>query len=246
VGETAKKGSRVVIVISTGPAIKGMIDVANESPAEASANLRKAGFKARTKPQSSSTVPAGTVIGTEPSTGTATVQGTTVAVLVSSGPAPVSVPSLRGDTLATAEAALTSNGLTLGEVTNKPSPTATPGTVLSQSPAAGLSVRAGSKVGLTVAEAPKVTVPTVVGDTEVVAKAMLERLGLVPQVSPEVTTEASKQGLVTRQNPTGGTRALKGATVIIFVGETGTTSTPTTSTSTSPPPSSSSSGSSQP
>jgi len=245
-GERVQKGSRVSIVISNGPAIKGVVDVAGQTPGQALAKLKAEGFKPVKKAQASDKVPAGRVIGTEPSAGTAEVQGSKVVVLVSSGPAPVSVPDLKGESLAEAEAALQKVGLTLGTVTRKPSSAAAPGTVLSQSPGANSSVHAGSAVDLTVAQAPKpkmVAVPTVVGDTEAAAVTAVRAAGLEAQVTPVETSEVPKQGTVLRQSPAAGTRAAKESTVMIFVGVAPTT--PSTGPTGTTSPASSSPGASQ-
>ena len=205
------------------------------------AKLRGEGFKAVKKLQSSEKVAIGKVIGTEPPAGAAEVQGSMVVVLVSSGPAPVNVPDLKGETLAAAEAELSSDGLTLGAVTKKTTSTGTPGTVLSQSPTAGSQLRAGGKVSLTLAQEPKaklVAVPTVVGDTEAAAVTALHAAGLEAQVTTVETSEAAQQGKIVRQSPTGGTHAAKGSTAMIFVGvapSTTTTTTPGTTTPSSPP-----------
>src|SRR4051812_49345084 len=77
----------------------------------------------------------------------------------------VTVPALKGQTQAAAEQSLTKVGLALGDVT--PQVTTNQGDVgkvLDSSPASGASVKKGSKVGLTIGQAPDtVAVPPVVG-----------------------------------------------------------------------------------
>ncbi len=238
-GVSVKKGSRVDIVISSGPALVGVPSVNGERSAEAVKKLEEAGFKPKVKQAPSPTVQAGKVIGTEPSG--AAVQGGQVTVLVSSGPAPVSVPDLSGDSRAGAESTLKGEGLIVGTVTKQPSSTGTPGTVISQTPASGTSVKSGSAVNLVLAEKEKaidVVVPTVVGMTEAEAEAKLTSVGLITQSFTTETTEASQQGKVLRQSPSGGSPARKGATVTIFVGLAGGTTSTGTSTTTTPPASS--------
>jgi eukaryotic-like serine/threonine-protein kinase len=233
-GATAKKGAHVGIVVSDGPQTVPLMDVSGLTEAKAIATLRKAHFKTKTKPEASKTVEAGHVIGTEPSAETEVQEGSVITLLVSSGPAPVHVPDVVGETVEAAEATLTNAELVLGGVTKQVSSSQPAGTVLVQSPAAGSSVRAGTKVSLTVAKAPReVAVPTVVGAAEAVALAHLKHDGFVPKAEPRTTSEQAQVGVVLEQSPEGGARARKGATVTIVVGKLG--STTTTSTTTTPP-----------
>jgi serine/threonine-protein kinase len=235
---TVAKGSQVKIVVSGGPASLPLPDVHGLRADEATARLHKAGFKTQVRNRSSSSVPTGVAIGTEPPAHVVTQQGTVVTVLVSSGPALVKVPDMRGESQTGAEAALADAGLQLGTVTKQQTSSQAPGTVLSQEPASGTQVQAASKVNLTVAEAPKakqVSVPTVVGRTELAAEEAIERAGLQPVVSTLPASEASQVGKVLRQTPSGGTKSAKGSNVRIFVGlSSGGSTTPTTTTPTTP------------
>src|SRR5947199_16482 len=69
-GTLVKKGSRVNIRVSGGPASAALPSVEGLSASQAVAKLRKAGFKPTTKSQPSTTVPDGKVIGTDPPAGT--------------------------------------------------------------------------------------------------------------------------------------------------------------------------------
>ena len=238
-GTPVKKGTRVSIVVSGGPASVPLIDVAGLSAAKAEAELRKAHFKTRIKAEPSKTVEAGLVIGSEPSAETEVQEGRVITLLVSSGPAPVRVPDVTGQSIEAAEATLSNAELAVGTVTKRVSSTQAPGTVLEQSPTPGGSVRAGEKVNLTVAQAPKeVAVPNVVGAAEAAAAAALKHAGFKSRTEKRPTSEQSQVGAVLEQSPSGGARARKGATVTMVVGvlspttTTPTTSTPTTTTGT--------------
>ncbi|HXN38024.1 MAG TPA: Stk1 family PASTA domain-containing Ser/Thr kinase [Solirubrobacteraceae bacterium] len=241
-GDDAKKGARVSIVVSQGPASAALVDVDGQSAAQAGALLRKAGFKPTTKGQASATIKAGLVIATEPPAGTELQVGSEVTLLVSSGPAPVRVPDVVGQSQTAAEATLSNAELSVGTVNKQVSSTQAPGTVLSQSPTAGSSLHAGEKVELTVAQAPKpVTMPNVVGAAEAAAVAALEHLGLAVHKVSHPTSEQPQVGVVLEQAPPPGGHVRKGATVQITVGvlapeTTPTTSTPTTSTPTTSTP----------
>jgi beta-lactam-binding protein with PASTA domain/predicted Ser/Thr protein kinase len=239
-GRRVEKGSRVSIVVSSGPANAPLASLAGLSAAQASSKLRKAGFKPSIKKQASTTVAAGRVIGTEPSAGTVVQVGSTVTLIVSSGPAPVRVPDLTGETQSAAEATLANAELALGTVTQRVSSNQQPGIVLSQAPPSGASVHAGDKVNLVVAQAPKETaVPNVVGQNETAAAATLGQAGFAPKTTPETVSEQGQVGIVLKQSPAAGANATKGTTVTLTVGVLGTPTTPTTPTTTTtvtPPP----------
>ncbi|HSZ13046.1 MAG TPA: Stk1 family PASTA domain-containing Ser/Thr kinase [Solirubrobacteraceae bacterium] len=241
-GSAAKKGSRVGIVVSEGPANVPLTDVTNLTAAQAEARLHKAHLKTKTKTEASKTVEAGRVIATEPPAETEVQEGRVITLVVSSGPAPVHVPDVTGQTLEAAEATLTNDELGVGTVTKKVSGSQPAGTVLAQSPTTGSSVKAGTKVELTVAQAPKeVEVPNVVGATEVAATAALKQAHLKSTVQLRATSEPAQVGVVLEQTPAAATQARKGTTVTLVVGMLGspTTTTPTTtttSTTTTTPP----------
>jgi hypothetical protein len=100
--------------------------------------------------QSSSSVPAGNVISQSPAAGASVADGSAVSLVISSGPAPVAVPNVVGKLQAAATSAITGAGLALGTVTNQSSSSVAIGTVISESPAAGTSVAAGSAVNLVI------------------------------------------------------------------------------------------------
>ena len=230
-GARVAKESRVAIVVSGGPASAPVTDVEGLSASAALAKLRKAGFKPRSSSETSSTVAAGKVIGTDPPAGTEKQLGSPVVVLVSSGPAPVKVPDVTGQSLSAAEATLTNASLEVGTVTKRSSASASPGTVLSQSPATGTSVKAESKVDLVVAQAPKeVAVPDVLGESQTLALVALGQAGFKPKTTSEQTSEASKVGMVLHQSPAAGAKAPKGSAVTIAIGVLGAETTPTTPT----------------
>jgi serine/threonine-protein kinase len=243
-GSLVKKGSRVSILVSGGPASEPLVNVEGLGASQAVAKLRKAGFKPTTKTQPSTTVAAGKVIGTNPPAGTELQLGSLVTVLVSSGPEAVHVPDVVGQSLPAAEATLTNAGLAVGTVTKKVSSTQAPGTVLSQSPSTGASAHVGDKVNLTVAQASnEAAVPNVVGKSEALAAAALGEAGFKPKTAPAPTTEPAQVGVVLKQSPAAGARARKGSSVTLSVGVLSTPTTPTTpttppatTTTTTPPP----------
>ena len=239
-GSRVEKGARVTVVVSSGPAPVAVPAVAGMSEATAVAKLRKAGFKPTPRAEASSSVASGTVIGTDPPAGTEQQSGSPVTVTVSSGPAPVKVPDVKGQTRSQAEATLTNAGLEVGTVTERPSATAAAGTVLSQSPASGSSVKSESKVELVVAKAPsEATVPDVLGEKQALADRELTAAGFKVKAAQMETGEEAKVGTVLSQTPSAGVKAPSGSTVTIGLGVAAATTTPTTTTTTTtttPPP----------
>ncbi len=236
-GSRVGKGGRVSIAVSSGPGSMALGSYEGMPAAQAIDKLRAAGFKPTRKEQPSGKVAQGKVIGTEPPAGTELQVGSPVVVVLSSGPAQVKVPDVSGDSQAGAEAALTAVGLTVGTVTQQVS-TQPAGSVISQSPSAGSSVRTDTEVSLVVAKASdEVAVPKVVGESETTAAAALGGAGFAPVVVTAPTSEEAKVGAVLKQSPTAGTKARKGSTVTLTVGTKATETTSTPTTTTTPPPS---------
>jgi serine/threonine-protein kinase len=237
-GTAVKKGTRVSVVVSSGPGILALPDVDQKSSAEAVKILREKGFHPNTQNQSSSTVGKGLVISTNPAAGTEVQVGSPVTVLVSSGPQEASVPEVTGESQAAATATLAAAGLKV-TVTKREVAEPSPGTVISQSPSAGSTLTVGSHVTIVVAQAQKQTpVPSVVGQSEVQAVATLTAAGFTSTTVTRTVTEPSKVGIVVQQSPVAGHKLAKGATVTIAVGAVGqqTTTTPTTTTPTTSTP----------
>jgi beta-lactam-binding protein with PASTA domain len=235
-GSVVRKGSRVTLLVSSGPGSAAVPQVKGLTSAQAVAKLTKAGFKPSTQSQSSTTVPAGKVISTEPAAHTEAQAGSPIAVLVSSGPAQVRVPDVTGQSEAEAKASLRAVGLEPGAVTRQESAGAEAGVVLSQSPAAGSSVATGQSVSLLVVKAPReTTVPRVVGKKEELAEGELVGAGFKPQTTKRTVVNSEEAGIVLQQTPAGGLKAKRGATITIVVGQLGAQTTPSTTTTTPPP-----------
>jgi eukaryotic-like serine/threonine-protein kinase len=238
-GTVVGKGSRVSVVVSSGPGIVALPDVTGKKSSEALKILRGKGFQPTVQDQSSDTVAKGLVISTSPAADTEVQVGGPVTVAVSSGPQEASVPEVAGESQANATAALAAAGF---KVTVAKREVAEPaaGTVVSQSPVAGTQLKVGGQVTITVAQAPKqLPVPSVVGQSEAQAQAALTAAGYVSHTVSRTVTEPSKAGVVVQQSPGSGSRPTGSKVVTIAVGALAqqTTSTPTTTT-TPPPPAS--------
>ena len=96
-------------------------------------------------------VEEGKVLESRPRAGSTVKQGSAVEVVISLGSRMARVPDLAGKALSAADLTARAEGLELGESLAVFSATAPPGVVVGQSPSAGESAPAGSKVDLLVA-----------------------------------------------------------------------------------------------
>ncbi|WP_406304022.1 Stk1 family PASTA domain-containing Ser/Thr kinase [Streptomyces sp. NBC_00885] len=141
-------------------------------------------------------------------------QGETVQVVVSEGAPKVEIPDVTEKSRANAEKALTDKGFRV-KIVESESSDEDPGTVLSQDPRGGTQAEKGTEVTLTVAKQAKVNVPPVVGRLFDDAKSQLETLEFTV-VRADVDSD-QPTGTVIRQDPSGDSKAAKGATVTLQV-----------------------------
>lgn len=100
------------------------------------------------------TITAGSIISQTLAPGNVVAVGSSVDLVVSLGPAPVNVPNIVGLTQTAAALAVTTAGLTVGDITLTNSNNVPAGSVISQNPLAGASTTPGSGVYLTVSLGP--------------------------------------------------------------------------------------------
>jgi serine/threonine-protein kinase len=231
-GSKVDKGGTVTIWVSTGPPKVTVPTVKGQQWPDAQQALRNAGLKpvehivpGNKKDQVTATDPAG---------GERVPKGSTVRVNVMSGPATAAVPGVVGLTVDQAQAKLHAAGFN-GNPTFVNNSTAPQGQVISQNPAPGTTATKGTTVNFNVSNGPpQVTVPDVVGYTSQQAVSTLEAAGfLVDQ--QYVSTDASQDNIVQRQNPPGNSQAEKGSHVTIVVGQHSPGPPPTTTTTTTTP-----------
>jgi beta-lactam-binding protein with PASTA domain len=234
-GSVVQRGAHVSVVVSSGPASVGVPDVKGLTSGEAEHKLEQAHFKPNVQSRSSASVASGKVISTEPSQGVPLLAGSPVTVFVSSGPPQVEVPTVTGQDEDEARGSLRAAGLHVGTVTKREEAGQAPGTVLSQSPSAGSSVRSDEAVSLVVAKASQeVAVPRVVGKKQERAEGELIGAGFVVKSITRTVTSEAEVGLVLQQTPAGGTKAKRGATIKLTVGELAAQTTPSTTATTTP------------
>jgi eukaryotic-like serine/threonine-protein kinase len=178
---------------------------------QATTALTTDGFTvAKVSPVHSNNVPKGTVVGTSPS-GRAT-KGAAVTILVSSGPFTSVVPSVHGDTLTAAQAALQRVHLT--PAVQKVGSDSPVGTVLGTNPAAGTTWPQTKPVTILVAGGP--AVPNFVGQSLQVAQQWASANGINLQQQQNQNSQ-QQAGTITGQEPAAGSLYQQGETVVVNV-----------------------------
>lgn len=231
----AEKGSTVTLTVSDGPSQVEVPELVGLTEKSAIGRLTKAGLKSETTNASSTDVEKGRVISASPDQGEQAPKGATVTLTVSSGPEQVELPDVTKQSYDEAKSQLEAAGF---KVTRKDQETADedPGTVIGENPAGGTQQPEGTSVQLTVAKEPtEIDVPDTTGEDQATAVKKLSGRGFqVDQQTQDVDTP-DNDGVVIEQDPAGGGKAKKGATVTIVVGRfnpdlnpegEGTTTTP--------------------
>jgi serine/threonine-protein kinase len=242
-GEKADKGSTVTIVVSQGPGQTTVPQVTGLRERVARRALRTAGLKVAVVRSFSADVASGHVVSATPPEGTTVQRGTQVRLTVSRGAQPVTVPDVTGKQVAEARGILEGKGLQVKEK-EQVSSDKDPGTVLSQSPGSGSSLKPGGTVTLTVAKAPpQVSVPDVTGEPRDQARQDIHDAGLKVRSQPQSVDNPDQDGTVVDQSPAGGTSVDKGTRVTLKIGrfspaapEGGASPTPSPTASPSPSP----------
>ncbi len=217
-GTQVSPGSAVAIVISDGPLLSAVPNVVGQAEAAAVAALQGAGLTATTSHANHATVAAGLVISQQPAGGAQVTPGSAVAIVISDGPLLSAVPSVVGQTEAAAVATLQGAGLT-ATTSHAHHATVPVGRVISQQPAAGAQVAAGSAVAIVISDGPTlVAVPDVVSQTEASATAALQSAGLTATTS-HANHATVVAGRVISQQPAAGAQVAAGSAVGIVISD---------------------------
>ncbi len=170
-----------------------------DSPESVEKLLRDNGLVPKRGPaQFSRDIAQGGVIGLSPTPGTRVSVGATVTVVASAGNHPVDIPDVRGRTPEEATQLLRAAGLTVTETKQQFDSGTEAGKVFGTDPSG--QVNKGGSVTLLVSNA--LTVPDVTGRSASEAQEMLERAGLVA----ELTGETGSGSVVTSTSPSAGGR----------------------------------------
>ncbi len=146
-GDELKPGTAVDLVVSKGPKPVRLAGYAGSPADEVRAELQAAGLVVTETEEFSTEYAAGLVISTSPGKGERVPVGSTVALVVSKGPPPVEVPYLID--MKRDDAVFLLQDLGLNVDVNEP-PFTPLNRVISQNPAAGTLVPAGSTVTITI------------------------------------------------------------------------------------------------
>lgn len=240
-GTRVDKETTVVIFVSSGKAKTTVPDVVDHTRDDAVAALTAAHLKVDVHEVYSEKEP-GTVTAQDPPAGTRVEEGATVRINISRGVKQVPVPSVVGQTIDEANAALEAAGFVVGapvfENSDKPE-----NTVIAQDPGGGSLQRPGTTVTITASKGPaKTPVPDVEGLDTASARATLTAAGFKVVVVFADTDNPSEDGIVLVQSPGAGTDAAPGDTITLTAGRfvapptTDTTTTDTTTIPTEPIP----------
>jgi serine/threonine-protein kinase len=185
----------------------------------AEALLLGEGFTVKFTPEASEEVDVGLVIRTDPAGGSQAEEGSEIEVFVSTGIEEFEVPPLIGQTLAAAQEIIEQNRFVLGQVDDEPNATFAEGTVIRQSPNAGVLAGAGAAIDLVISSGPETHIlPVLVGETERDAVNTLTSLGLLFRVNDEFSNEID-EGLVIRTEPEAGVEVRSGDTILLVVSQ---------------------------
>src|SRR5690606_33671943 len=158
---------------------------------------------------------AGTVSSTNPQGGATVEKGSEVVVRFASGN--VEMPDVEGIQVDKARQTLESRGFVVNEPSEREDESEDPGTVLSQTPAAGGSVRYGASVDLVVATAPgPVSVPNVAGRQLADAQKVLSDAGFGTEPAEEYS-DSVPEGQVIRTDPGANEQVERGSTITVIV-----------------------------
>ncbi len=220
-GENARKDTAVDLGVNFNdgtrvrvPVVVGLTQVTAENVAT---TLRLIPL---TVQQYSASIPKGEVASQSPEPNAEVTPGSTLVIVLSKGvaPAKTKVPAVTGKTQADAEAALTAAGFP-DEVFKVYDSTVAKGKVITQLPAAGTSVVAGTKVQMIVslgAGTGAVKVPTLTGKKEADANSAIQSAGLKVRKVTQYSGSVAK-GIVAQQFPNAGSTTAAGSEVLIVV-----------------------------
>jgi serine/threonine-protein kinase len=211
-GARVRKGSDIVLHLSSGLPIRTVPSVARLSLADALKALQDRGFNPDVKHRYSQVIGKGDVISQTPSPTARIEYGSPVHLVVSDGPEPVKVQDLVGRTGDDAAAILRAAGFEVERI-DRFSDTVPRGDVIRQHPAHGTAPK-GSTVTIVVSKGPRTfPLPNVAAESCGGAEQALSALGLDVHT---VLIPSSSGNTVVGQNPSPGTTMRAGERVAIY------------------------------
>jgi serine/threonine-protein kinase len=214
-GNKAKKGSTVILNVSSGPGEVPMPDVEGLSEDAAIKQLEALGLTVKVTREFDSDIAKGKCTRTVPGVGEKAQKGSAVDLYVSKGAKQVVVPDVVGQNIDAATKELEDAGFEVSSVEEDgPKPQ---DEVTKQSPSSGGKADDGSKVKLTVASGQN-KVPDVVDLKESDATAQLEAAGFKVTTKTVDVTNEDDDGNVQSQDPNDGSADV-GSTVTLEIGK---------------------------
>ncbi|MGW5069950.1 Stk1 family PASTA domain-containing Ser/Thr kinase [Streptomyces cyaneofuscatus] len=212
-GDRIRGNGSVKLVVSRGPEIVRVPDVAGSSLADARRSLKKVGLvPGMVTREFSEDVARGEVIRTDPRAGTDRNPDTAVALIVSKG-SPVDVPDVSGLSVEDATAELAEEGLKVDVLPGRVHSPEADGDIAKQSPGAGTEAAEGDTIELTVSKGPRMLdVPDITGRDVDEARATLEEAGFEVKVDRPFL---SFSNTIASQSVEGGEQAPEGSTITI-------------------------------
>jgi eukaryotic-like serine/threonine-protein kinase len=150
-GKSVPKGSKVRVNVMAGPVQKSVPNVVGQSAAQATANLRNAGFNPNPNYVDSNAT-QGQVVHQNPAPGTSAPEGSSVQIDISNGPPQTSVPTVVGETAQQAVTALQAAGFQVNQQPVSVNSADQDGIVQAQNPDGGTSAAKGSTVTIEVGQ----------------------------------------------------------------------------------------------
>ncbi|HJR95268.1 MAG TPA: Stk1 family PASTA domain-containing Ser/Thr kinase [Gaiellaceae bacterium] len=215
-GTRVDPGDVVRIDVSSGKPEVTIPSVIGQTSEDAVAELTRAGLVAQVV-EVNSDRDEGTVTGQAPGAGLVVVEGTQVRINVSKGPRPVTIPSVVGLPYDQASAELQGAGFMVSRIDENSDQAE--GTVTRQTPSGGSEGSRGSTVTVYVSRGPTTSaVPDVTTQDVSIAQTTLENAGFRSRVVLEDVFDPTQDGIVTAQDPIGGSQAAPNAIITLFVG----------------------------
>lgn len=212
-GDRVRGNESVKLVVSRGPEIVKVPDVAGASLTDARRALKEAGLApGMVTREFSDDVGRGEVVRTDPGAGEERHPDSAVALVVSKG-SPVEVPDVSGLSVEDATDALDEEGLKAEVRPGRINSSEVAGDVAQQTPDPGAEAAEGDTVQLTVSKGPRmVEVPDVTGKDVDEAREILEDAGFEVKVDRPFL---SFSDTVASQSVDGGGRAAEGSAITI-------------------------------
>ena len=184
---------------SPEPSTVPMPSVVKKTKQEAEAILKELGLEPKVQYEESGTVPEGVVMNTDVEVGTVLPKGSTVTLTVSAGSIGIEVPKVTGESYEEAERILRAQGFEVIRGEDVYVENVEKGIVVYQMPSALSKAPSGAIITLTVSQG-RVSVPDLIGKTEMDGTVELLELKLVPDVMVREYSTVYEEGVIFYQS----------------------------------------------